>query len=360
MDIKSLIKKLYHTNSLYQDELLYIIKNIDNTPDNSAQNRAYLYEKACLTRNAHYENKVFLRGLIELSNYCKNDCYYCGIRCSNKNVERYRLSKEDVLSCCEIGYKIGYRTFVIQSGEDPYFTEDKMCEIISSIKQLYPDCAITLSIGEKDFESYKNLFESGADRYLLRHETSNANHYNKLHPSNLTIENRKECLNNLKSIGYQVGAGLMVDSPYQEDTNLVEDLLYLKELNPHMVGIGPFIPHQDTPFKDYPSGRLDKTLLILALTRLLLPDCLLPATTALASIDSNGRNAGLMAGCNVIMPNLSPMELRNKYSLYDNKLSTGEEACEYHNSLEKTVNSIGLKIDYSRGDNINWRNIKCL
>lgn len=360
MDIKSLIEKLYHTNFLSYDELLYIIKNIDETPDNSIENRNYLYEKARLIRHKHYGNKVFLRGLIELTNYCKNDCYYCGIRCSNKNIERYRLSKEDVLDCCEIGYKIGYRTFVLQGGEDYYFNDDIMCEIIYSIKQLYPDCAITLSLGEREYNSYKKLFDSGADRYLLRHETSNTNHYKKLHPTNLTIKNRKECLNNLKEIGYQVGAGFMVGSPFQEDVCLVEDLLYLKELSPHMVGIGPFIPHHDTPFKDYPNGNLDKALLMLALTRLLLPDCLLPATTALASIDPNGRNSGLNAGCNVIMPNLSPMELRNKYSLYDNKLSTGEEACEYHKSLENTVNSLGLKIDYSRGDNINWRNVKCL
>lgn len=360
MDIKFLIDKLYHTATLPQDELYYLVTNIDNTLDKGLENRRYLYEKACITRNKYYGNKVFLRGLIELSNFCKNDCYYCGIRCSNKNIKRYRLNKEDVLKCCEIGYKIGYRTFVIQSGEDPYFDDNKMCDIISSIKQLYPDCAITLSLGEKEFESYKRLFESGADRYLLRHETSNSCHYQQLHPKNLTLDTRKDCLKNLKLIGYQVGAGFMVESPFQNDSNLVEDLLFLKDLNPHMVGIGPFIPHHDTPFKDYPTGSLDKTLLMLAITRLLLPDCLLPATTALASINPNGRCAGLNAGCNVIMPNLSPMELRKNYSLYDNKLSTGEEACEYHKSLEKTVNSIGLEIDYSRGDNINWRNIKCL
>lgn len=361
-NVKNLIDKLCSTNELTYDELLFIIENIDknNNECNEDDNRKYLFDKACNVRNESYGNKVFLRGLIELSNYCKNDCYYCGIRCSNKNIERYRLSKEEVLHCCEIGYEIGYRTFVIQSGEDPYYSDDKMCDIISSIKSLYPDCAITLSLGEKDYDSYEKLFYSGADRYLLRHETSSDSHYKMLHPTNLDLQNRKNCLLNLKEIGFQVGAGFMVDSPYQTNENLVKDLLYLKELNPHMVGIGPFIPHNDTPYKDFKVGDLNKTTLMLALTRLLLPHCLLPATTALASIDPNGRNAGLSCGCNVIMPNLSPQENRNKYSLYNNKLSTGKEACEYHKSLEENINNLGLKVDYSRGDNINWRRVKCL
>ncbi|MGL5313898.1 MAG: [FeFe] hydrogenase H-cluster radical SAM maturase HydE [Peptostreptococcaceae bacterium] len=359
-EVKKLIDKLYETNILSYSELLFIIENIDIINDKDSDNRKHLFDKACTTRNKHYGNKVFLRGLIELSNYCKNDCYYCGIRCSNKSVERYRLSKEDVLNCCKIGYQIGYRTFVIQSGEDPYYNDERMCDIVSSIKSLYPDCAITLSLGEKEYLSYEQLYISGADRYLLRHETSCDTHYQMLHPTNLSLENRKSCLQNLKTIGYQVGAGFMVDSPHQTNENLVEDLLYLKEFEPHMVGIGPFIPHKDTPFKEFKQGDLNKTTLILALTRLLLPDCLLPATTALASIDVNGRNAGLNCGCNVIMPNLSPNENRNKYSLYNNKLSTGKEACEYHKSLEKSINDLGLTVDYSRGDNINWRRIKCL
>lgn len=355
MNVEYLINKLSVNNSLSFDELLYLIKNI-----NKESELNLLYKLACDTRNKHYGNKVFLRGLVEVSNYCKNDCYYCGIRCSNKNIDRYRLQKKDILDCCEIGYKIGYKTFVLQGGEDLYFDDDKMCDIISSIKNKYPDCAITLSLGEKSYDTYKKYFLSGADRYLLRHETSSEDHYQKLHPSNLKLSNRKECLENLKEIGFQIGAGFMVDSPFQTDEDIVNDLLYLKELKPHMVGIGPFIPHHDTKFKDFKVGDLKKTLLVLSLTRLLLPSALLPATTALASIDSNGRNMGLLAGCNVIMPNLSPSELRNKYSLYDNKLSTGCEACEYHKVLENSINELGLSIDYSRGDNINWRRVKCL
>lgn len=352
MNIKDLINKLYITNSLSFDELLYIIENISKQED-----KDYLFEKARNTRYKHYENKVFLRGLIEISNYCKNDCYYCGIRCSNKNITRYRLTEKEILKCCDIGYEIGYRTFVLQGGEDPFLNDDIMCNIISSIKSKYPDCAITLSIGEKNYNSYERYFLSGADRFLLRHETSTDCHYKKLHPENLSLKNRKDCLKNLKEIGYQVGAGFMVGSPFQTNEDIIRDLIYLKELDPHMVGIGPFIPHHDTKFKDFPHGDLDKSIIILALTRLLLPKCLLPATTALASISENGRNLGLLAGCNVIMPNLSPYEFRKNYSLYDNKLSAGEEACEYHKSLEASIKQLGLFVDYSRGDNIEWRRI---
>lgn len=363
MNIKDLITRLSTTNSLNFNELLYIFKNIDKSNSNSNDSlgyREYLYKLACDTRDKHYGKKVFLRGLIEISNYCKNDCYYCGIRCGNSNIDRYRLTKEDILDCCEIGSKIGYKTFVLQGGEDLYFDDYKMCDIISSIKKNHPDCAITLSLGEKSYNTYKKYFLSGADRYLLRHETSNESHYNKLHPDNLKLSNRKKCLENLKNIGFQIGAGFMVGSPFQTDEDIINDLLYLKNLNPHMVGLGPFIPHHDSIFKDFNAGDLKKTLLILSLTRLLLPTVLLPATTALASIDSDGRNHGLLAGCNVIMPNLSPFKLRSKYSLYDNKLATGCEACEYHQSLENAINNIGLSVDYSRGDNINWRRIKCL
>ena len=361
-NIKDLIDKLYITNNLSYEELLFIIENIDNSDYSSSQinYRKYLYQKSCKTRNEYYGNKVFLRGLIELTNYCKNDCYYCGIRCSNKTINRYRLSKDDVLNCCKTGYEIGYRTFVIQGGEDYYFSDDLICDIVSSIKELYPDCAITLSLGEKDYDSYKKMFISGADRYLLRHETASTNHYSKLHPSNLTLDNRKKCLSNLKNIGFQVGAGFMVGSPYQTNADLVNDLLYIKELSPHMIGIGPFIPHHDTPFKNFKPGDLNKTTLMLSLTRLLIPDCLLPATTALASIDKNGRNEGLNCGCNVIMPNLSPKEFRSKYSLYDNKLFTGKEAYEYHKILENSILKLALLPEYSRGDNINWRHIECL
>ncbi|CEH34960.1 [FeFe] hydrogenase H-cluster radical SAM maturase HydE [Romboutsia lituseburensis] len=364
-NIKNLIDKLYKENFLKYDELLYLFENIDNDLDyklkeNNISNRNYLYKLACHTRDKYYDKKIFLRGLIEISNFCKNDCYYCGIRCSNKNIDRYRLTKSEILECCDIGYKIGYKTFVLQGGEDLYFDDKKMCDIISSIKSKYPDCAITLSLGEKSYETYNKYFLCGADRYLLRHETSSSDHYNKLHPSNLKLSNRKKCLNDLKKIGFQIGAGFMVDSPFQSNPDLMNDLLYLKKLNPHMVGIGPFIPHKDTIFKNCKPGNLEKTLLLLALARLLLPSVLLPATTALASIDSNGRNLGLLAGCNVIMPNLSPYEFRSKYSLYDNKLSTGLEAFEYNKKLEENISNLNLKIEYSRGDNINWRRVKCL
>ncbi|MDI0264929.1 [FeFe] hydrogenase H-cluster radical SAM maturase HydE [Clostridioides difficile] len=356
--IKYFIDKLYSINSLSFDELLYLIENIDNEEYNFEQNlRNYLYKQASDMRNKHYGNRIYLRGLIELTNYCKNNCYYCGIQSSNKNIIRYRLSLDEILECCDIGYKIGYRTFVLQGGEDTYFNDDKICEIVSNIKNKYEDCAITLSLGEKSYDSYKKYFLSGADRYLLRHETATDSHYKKLHPPNIELKTRKECLKNLKEIGYQVGAGFMVESPFQTNEDLVRDLLYLKELNPHMVGIGPFIPHHDTIFKDYKHGDLEKTLLILSITRLLLPKVLLPATTALASINPSGRNAGLLAGCNVIMPNLSPQEFRKQYSLYDNKAFTGQEACEYHQSLEENIKSLGLKVDYSRGDNIEWRRL---
>ena len=356
--LKLLIDKLYADNNLERDQLLFLVENIDKPNYNTEENLFdYLCKKSDVLRHQNYDRSVYLRGLIEISNICKKDCYYCGIRASNNNVERYRLDKNSILECCEIGYEIGYRTFVLQGGEDQYFTDEIMSDIIRSIKTKYPDCAITLSIGEKSIDSYKKYYESGADRYLLRHETSTTDHYSKLHPDVMKLENRVKCLNDLKKIGFQVGAGFMVGSPYQTDNELVSDLLFLKEFNPHMVGIGPFIPHIDTKFKDYKHGDLRKTILMLAITRLLLPKCLLPATTALASIDPNGRKQGLKSGCNVIMPNLSPKEFRKQYSLYNNKLSTGKEAFEYHKELEISLELLGLKVDYSRGDNIEWRRL---
>lgn len=356
--VKLLIDKLNSDNNLDYNQLLYLVENIDNPEYNLEENLFnYICKKADDLRHRNYGHSVYLRGLIEISNICKNDCYYCGIRASNKNVERYRLDKESILDCCDIGYKIGYRTFVLQGGEDPYFTDEMMADIISSIKYKYSDCAITLSIGEKSFDSYKKYYDSGADRFLLRHETATTDHYNKLHPDEMKLESRVKCLNELKKIGFQVGAGFMVGSPYQTDKELVSDLIFIKKFNPHMVGIGPFIPHIETKFKDCNHGDLRKTVLMLAITRLLLPKCLLPATTALASIDPNGRKAGLLAGCNVIMPNLSPKEHRKQYSLYNNKLATGKEAFEYHKELEESLENIGLKVDYSRGDNIEWRRL---
>lgn len=348
MNVIKLIDKLYEKNSLSKDEILYILDNINKSEVD------YLCEKAVITRKKHYDNKVFMRGLIEFTNYCKNDCYYCGIRCSNKNISRYRLSLDDIMECADLGHKLGYRTFVLQGGEDNYFTDDKIIEIIKSIKNKYSDCAITLSIGEKSYDSYKKFFDAGADRYLLRHETATEDHYEKLHPKNLSLSNRINCLKNLKEIGYQVGAGFMVDSPYQNNENLAEDLIFLKSLNPEMVGIGPFIPHQDTIFKDEPTGTLNKSVIVLALARLLLPTALIPATTALGTINPNGREAGLKAGCNVVMPNLSPTDVRSKYALYDNKICTGDEAAECRKCIERRINTAGYVVDTSRGDNINW------
>lgn len=293
---------------------------------------------------------MYIRGLIEFSNYCRNNCLYCGIRKSNRNAQRYRLTKWEILSCCKEGYELGFRTFVLQSGEDAFFTDEVIIDIISSIKRIYPDCAVTLSIGEKSYESYKAYFDAGADRYLLRHETANAEHYNKLHPKELSSDNRKQCLYNLKEIGYQVGTGFMVGSPYQTAENLAEDMLFIKELKPQMVGIGPFISHKDTPFADMPSGTMEQTLFMIGLLRLTLPNALIPSTTALGTIDPNGRENGILAGANVVMPNLSPMAVRKKYMLYDNKICTGDESAQCRRCMESRMRSIGYDVVVSRGD----------
>ena len=288
----------------------------------------YLFAAARFVREKSYGHTVFLRGLIEFTNYCKNDCYYCGIRCSNHKATRYRLSLEEILLSCEIGYKNNLRTFVLQGGEDMYFSDDKMIQIIKEIKNKYPECAITLSIGEKTRASYQKYFDAGADRYLLRHETANISHYQKLHPAKMDLNNRLNCLKILKDIGYQVGAGMMIGSPYQTLDNLLNDLEFLSDFRPHMIGTGPFIPHEQTPFKDKTAGSVDLTLVILAIIRLLLPKVLLPATTALATLAPNGTIKGLEAGANVIMPNISPLNIRSFYTLYNNKKITGGESLE--------------------------------
>ena len=342
--MKNLIDKLYKTTSLSKEEYQYLIENF--TPDISE----YLFEKSREVRHKYYGHDIYVRGLIEFTNYCKNDCYYCGIRCSNRNADRYRLDKNDILECCKEGYSLGFRTFVLQGGEDNYFTDDRMTDIIKDIKTNYPDCAVTLSIGEKSRESYERFFKAGADRYLLRHETANNEHYAKLHPYKLSPLNRKRCLQDLKEIGYQVGCGFMVGSPYQTAENLAEDMLFLKEFQPHMVGIGPFIAQHDTPFKDMPNGTLELTLFMLGLIRLTLPYVLLPSTTALGTIHPLGREKGILAGANVIMPNLSPVSVRKKYLLYDNKICTGDEAAECKNCLQSRMKSIGYNVVTSRGD----------
>lgn len=309
-----------------------------------------LYASARQVQNTYYGNKIFARGLIEFSNYCKNDCYYCGIRRSNREACRYRLTKEQILECCKSGYEIGFRTFVLQSGEDGSYRDEDIVDIVRSIKKMHPDCAITLSIGEKSRESYKKYYDAGADRYLLRHETANPEHYRILHPEDMSCENRKRCLRDLKEIGFQAGAGIMVGSPGQTLDHLIEDLEYMKELEPDMVGIGPFLPHHATPFANEPGGTVDLTVRLLAITRLLLPKVLLPATTALGTLDPTGREKGVLAGANVVMPNLSPENVRENYLLYDNKLCTGSEAAEGLRLLNETMKKIGYEISLDRGD----------
>ena len=339
-----IIDRLEKDRYAEKDELIALL-NCD-----SEEVRSYLFERARRVREGVYGNEVYIRGLIEFTNICKNDCYYCGIRKSNPNANRYRLSKEEILSCCKNGYELGFRTFVLQGGEDGYFSDAVLEDIIKEIKRNYPDCAITLSVGERSRDSYQRLFDAGADRYLLRHETANCGHYHMLHPESMSYENRMQCLKDLKEIGYQVGAGFMVGSPYQKTEYLVEDLLFLKELNPHMIGIGPFIPHQQTEFANQKQGSLTLTLTLLAILRLMFPNVLLPATTALGTIAPNGRELGLLAGANVVMPNLSPVSVRKKYELYDNKICTGDEAAECIQCLTRRVGSVGYHIVTDRGD----------
>ena len=340
----SLADKLYKNTSLSPEEYKELI---DNRNDEISQ---YLFSKAREIRHKYYGNKVYIRGLIEFTNFCKNDCLYCGIRRSNQNAQRYRLSEEDILSCCKEGYGLGFRTFVLQGGEDPYFSDERICSIVKKIKEAFPDCAVTLSIGEKSRESYKSYFKAGADRFLLRHETADRCHYGKLHPKELSLENRMRCLKDLKSIGFQTGTGFMVGSPFQTTDCLVKDMMFLKELQPEMVGIGPFIPHNDTPFRDKPQGSCELTLFMLGLIRLTLPKALIPATTALGTIEKDGREKGILSGANVVMPNLSPMSVRKKYLLYNNKIATGEESAQSISLLRQSLENIGYEAVVSKGD----------
>ncbi|MBR6094137.1 MAG: [Lachnospiraceae bacterium] len=337
-----MITKLQNRHDLTDEEFLELLQT-DSYDD-------VLHKAADEVRRSVYGDEVFLRGLIEFTNYCKNNCNYCGIRCGNTNVERYRLSKEEILSCCETGFKLGFRTFVLQGGEDPYFTDERICDLVKSIKSAYPDAAVTLSIGEKEKDSYRKFKEAGADRYLLRHETATEEHYAALHPAELSLAHRKQCLFDLKELGFQVGAGFMVGSPGQTNEHLIADLRFLQKLQPDMIGIGPFIPHEDTIYRNEKAGDLAMTLRLLSILRLMFPYVLLPATTALATIDPKGREKGLKCGANVVMPNLSPVEFRKQYSLYDNKVCTGEEAAECAACLEARVKAAGYRIVSSRGD----------
>lgn len=347
MKVKDIIDKLYLENNGSFEELLFLLDNL------TSEDKVYLVKKAHETRMKTYGNTVYMRGLIEFTNICKKNCIYCGIRRENKYADRYRLTLEDILECVEIGDRLGYKTYVLQGGEDDYFTDERMIEIIRAIKDKFPNNAITLSLGERSYESYKKMYEAGADRYLLRHETATKELYESLHPG-ASFEERRECLRNLKEIGYQVGAGFMVGLPNQTNSDLVNDLLFVKDFEPHMCGIGPFIPHKDTPLKDEKGGTLEMTTTMLALIRLLLPNVLLPSTTALGSIDPVGREKGLKAGGNVVMPNLSPTSVREKYSLYDGKICTGDEAAECRKCIEGRINKAGFKVEITRGDNIAW------
>ncbi len=309
-----------------------------------------LFRRAAAIRKAHYGNAVYTRGLIEFTNCCRNDCYYCGIRRSNVHAERYRLTKEEILECCRLGYSLGFRTFVLQGGEDPWYTAERIADLVHSIKAQHPDCAVTLSVGEYSRETYALWRQAGADRYLLRHETADADHYARLHPPELSLARRKQCLWDLKDLGYQVGAGFMVGSPGQTHAHLAKDLLFLHELQPQMVGIGPFLPQKDTPFGEEPAGSMEETLFLLGLIRLMLPGVLLPATTALGTIHPRGREKGILAGANVVMPNLSPPDVREKYMLYDGKISTGTEAAECRADLQARMQAIGYTLVVDRGD----------
>jgi biotin synthase len=342
--MRLIINKLEKNQILCKEEFKELLINLTDDTSN------YLFECAQAVRRQVYGNDVYMRGLIEVTNYCKNDCYYCGIRKSNCKTDRYRLTIDQILECCQKGYNLGLRTFVLQGGEDGYFTDEKIVKLVQMIKTNYPDSAVTLSMGEKSFDSYKSYFEEDANRYLIRHKTANVIKKKKIHPDDLSFESRMECLTNLKKIGFQTGCGFMVGSPFQTVDNLIEDLMFIKSFNPHMVGIGPFIPHHDTPFSIYNAGSIHQTLVLLAIVRLMLPQVLLPATTALGTIHSSGYEKGILAGANVVMPNLSPLQVRSKYLLYDNKINTKDETFECIQRLEEKIERIGYHLVVSRGD----------
>ena len=342
--VRNLIEKLNTAKSLSLEEYKFILDNYTGEDVEFARNLAVEI------RQSVYGNTVFIRGLIEITNYCKNGCLYCGINRNNKNCTRYRLTKDEILSCCELGFSLGFRTFVLQGGEDNHFTDDIICEIVREIKSRFPDCAVTLSLGEKSYDSYKKLYDAGADRYLLRHETADSEHYSMLHPDDLSLEKRMECLYNLKKIGFQTGCGIMVGSPYQTNDHLAKDLKFIEEFNPEMCGIGPFLPHKDTVFADKEKGSFELTLFLLSLIRIMKPSILLPSTTALGTIVEGGREMGILAGANVIMPNLSPDDAKDKYMLYDNKLRTGLESAKGLSELKSKFTDIGYEIVTDRGD----------
>jgi len=347
-----LLNKLAGGEVLNKEDLISILNALDQ--DRGGELKEELFSHARSLREKYYADDVYMRGLIEFTNHCKQSCTYCGIRSANTNVDRYRLSDDQVLDCCKEGYRLGYRTFVLQGGEDSHYTDEKVIALITRIKNEYPDAAVTLSLGERSRESFEAMKAAGVDRYLLRHETANKEIYEKIHP-HMSYENRHRCLNDLKELGFQVGAGFMVGLPGQENEHLAEDLLFLYDLNPHMIGIGPFIPHEDTPLGGNTGGTVEKTLIMVALTRLIVPHTLLPSTTALGTLDPLGREKALKAGANVVMPNLSPTNVREKYELYKDKICTGDEAAHCRSCIERRINSTGYKVNMSRGDHYEWR-----
>lgn len=349
--MKDIIDQIQRSRQITVAELERLLKTEDRAVIE------YLFARARETAQSVFGKRIYIRGLIEFTNFCKNDCYYCGIRKSNKQVQRYRLTKKTILQCCEKGYVLGFRTFVLQGGEDAYFTDERMSDLILSIRKKYPDCAITISIGERDKTSYARFKEAGADRFLLRHETADEQHYKKLHPKSQTLSHRIQCLFDLKELGYQVGCGFMVGSPGQSVETMWQDIQLILKLQPQMVGIGPFIPQHDTPFSEEKAGALEDTLRLLAILRLVHPTVLLPATTALGTIDPKGREMGILAGANVVMPNLSPVENRKNYQLYDNKICMDAEAAEGLEELKGRIEEIGYEVVVDRGDapNINDR-----
>lgn len=339
-----IINHLADGDTLSRDEWMILLSSLDDGE------REYLRVKAQEVAVSHYGKGIFVRALLEISSYCKNNCYYCGIRASNRDAQRYRLSKEEILECCKEADALGFNTFVLQGGEDPVQNDAWVVDVVKAIRAAYPEKAITLSVGERSAEAYAAFKEAGANRFLLRHETRNDEHYSQLHPSMMSSENRRQCLMTLKRLGFQTGSGMMIGSPGQTDEHLYEDIRFLEELQPQMIGIGPFLPATNTPFENYSPGSADKTILMLSLLRLRFPNVLLPATTALATLCSNGMERAILAGANVVMPNVSPVEQRKKYSIYDNKKSTGAESAQQMQQLENRLNAIGYHIDYGRGD----------
>lgn len=341
---RQLVDELSCRHTLCDADIRKLISNSEDC------NVRYLTERAREAAVKVYGGDIYIRGLIEISNYCRNNCYYCGIRRGNKRADRYRLTSGEIRECIDYGYRLGFRTFVLQGGEDAALTDEFLTDIIKAAKVRYGDCAITLSLGERTYESYTRLYEAGADRYLLRHETADRGHYGKLHPDEMSYDNRLECLRQLKEIGYQTGCGMMIGSPYQTVDNIIKDIRLIERLKPHMVGLGPFIPHTDTQFAEYEAGSAELTLRVMSVIRLMLPDVLLPSTTALETIVGDAHKTGILAGCNVIMPNLSPAHAKERYTLYDNKAVSGSEAASGLSVLKKNMESIGYNIVTGRGD----------